>query len=618
LRREADGSYWRYEYDSLGQVISGKKYWSDGTPVPGQQFEYAFDDIGNRTGTKAGGDANGANLRNADYSANLLNQYTSRTVPGVVDVMGVGFATNTVTVNSQATYRKGEYFRKEVSVSNSSVPVWQSITVLAAGQTNIAGNVLVPRANESFWHDSDGNLLSDSLWTNTWNAENRLVEVESAVNVPGQARMREEWTHLPDGRWIQRIVSTNSGGVYYPAYTNRFVWDRQVLLAILDHTNGVVASFMRGSDLSGSIQGAGGVGGVLAVNFGLSTLNLQPSTPFPPSTHMVSYDGNGNVVALHNAADGVESAAYEYGPFSESIRVTGPVASLMPLRFSTMYEDNVTGDRKYLFRDYTPSTGRWKSRDPAEEEGGLNVYCFANNDGIDAYDILGLTTRTFPLYRLPYLKKPVLAYADVNVWRSSQGPILIKVRVWRNSDEKSRRDWNNFTAWPGMPPTWDAQHQWLWPNMASLLNARGSRRYGEPDPSRDNMDAAFFGAVAMPEGGDRPAAVSADWLNDNGVVDKQAISHSAFLNPGFAISVSECSDPPPIGFWLVFPDGSRGGAPGGGWPSEWDGTVYLYTKITWNGGEAQFDVPDGPPPASPMANLWESWKNHGATPRFIY
>jgi hypothetical protein len=35
-------------YDSLGQVISGKKYWADGTPVAGQQFEYTFDDIGNR------------------------------------------------------------------------------------------------------------------------------------------------------------------------------------------------------------------------------------------------------------------------------------------------------------------------------------------------------------------------------------------------------------------------------------------------------------------------------------------------------------------------------------------------------------------------------------------
>ena len=31
--------------DALGQVKSGKRYWSDGTAVAGQQFDYAFDDI---------------------------------------------------------------------------------------------------------------------------------------------------------------------------------------------------------------------------------------------------------------------------------------------------------------------------------------------------------------------------------------------------------------------------------------------------------------------------------------------------------------------------------------------------------------------------------------------
>ena len=73
-------------YDSLGQVTSGKKYWSDGAPVPGQQFEYGFDDIGNRTSTKAGGNAVGSALRSASYSANTLNQYTSRDVPNAFDV----------------------------------------------------------------------------------------------------------------------------------------------------------------------------------------------------------------------------------------------------------------------------------------------------------------------------------------------------------------------------------------------------------------------------------------------------------------------------------------------------------------------------------------------------
>ncbi|MBU6410229.1 MAG: hypothetical protein KGR98_07565, partial [Verrucomicrobia bacterium] len=52
----ADGSYWVYGYDSLGQVTSGQKYWRDGTPVAGQQFDYSFDTIGNRTQTKTGGD----------------------------------------------------------------------------------------------------------------------------------------------------------------------------------------------------------------------------------------------------------------------------------------------------------------------------------------------------------------------------------------------------------------------------------------------------------------------------------------------------------------------------------------------------------------------------------
>src|SRR6266853_1779499 len=108
-----DSSFWTYQYDSLGQVTSGKKYWSDGTAVPGQQFEYGFDDIGNRTSTKAGGDQSGAGLRPASYSANSLNQYSNRTVPGAFDVLGIASASSSVTVNSSAAdYRRREYFQE--------------------------------------------------------------------------------------------------------------------------------------------------------------------------------------------------------------------------------------------------------------------------------------------------------------------------------------------------------------------------------------------------------------------------------------------------------------------------------------------------------------------------
>src|SRR5436190_13252458 len=85
----ADGSFWVYQYDNLGQVKSGKRYWSDWTPVAGQQFEYGMDDIGNRTTTKVGGDVTGNALRSAAYTPTSLNQYASRTVPGYADMLGI-------------------------------------------------------------------------------------------------------------------------------------------------------------------------------------------------------------------------------------------------------------------------------------------------------------------------------------------------------------------------------------------------------------------------------------------------------------------------------------------------------------------------------------------------
>jgi YD repeat-containing protein len=53
---QSDGSYWAYGYDALGQVISGKKHFADDSLVPGLQFEYDFDDIGNREWAKSEGD----------------------------------------------------------------------------------------------------------------------------------------------------------------------------------------------------------------------------------------------------------------------------------------------------------------------------------------------------------------------------------------------------------------------------------------------------------------------------------------------------------------------------------------------------------------------------------
>ncbi|MDR3564042.1 MAG: RHS repeat-associated core domain-containing protein [Negativicutes bacterium] len=79
------------------------------------------------------------------------------------------------------------------------------------------------------------------------------------------------------------------------------------------------------------------------------------------------------------------------GPFGEVIRQTGPMAKANTFRFSTKYQDDETGLNYYGYRYYDPSTGRWPSRDPIEERGGLNIYTFAVNSPQNQIDELGLT-----------------------------------------------------------------------------------------------------------------------------------------------------------------------------------------------------------------------------------
>jgi hypothetical protein len=45
-----------------------------------------------------------------------LNQYTSRVVPGYLDILGTVTNTAAVTVNGVAASRKGDYYRAEVRV----------------------------------------------------------------------------------------------------------------------------------------------------------------------------------------------------------------------------------------------------------------------------------------------------------------------------------------------------------------------------------------------------------------------------------------------------------------------------------------------------------------------
>jgi|YelNatPaOPRAMG01_1025707.scaffolds.fasta_scaffold00311_3 RHS repeat-associated protein len=88
-------------------------------------------------------------------------------------------------------------------------------------------------------------------------------------------------------------------------------------------------------------------------------------------------------------------AHYEYGPFGEAIRATGPASRLNPFRWSTKFTDEENALVYYGYRYYSPALGRWISQDPVGESDGNNLYAALINNPLTRADPFGLWTFGF-------------------------------------------------------------------------------------------------------------------------------------------------------------------------------------------------------------------------------
>ena len=281
-------------------------------------------------------------------------------------------------------------------------------------------------------------------------------------------QQRLDFAYDHQGRRITKRVWNNTTGTGALAVDQKFLYDGWNLVAELNATNNtVVRSHVWGLDLSGSLQGAGGVGGLLWLR-DTSTLNNQPST------HFVAHDGNGNVSLLVNAADGTDSARYEYGPLEEVIRQTGPMAKANPFRFSTKYQDEETELLYYGYRYYNPSMGMWLSEDPVGESGfelarggganslfledAGNQYLFVHNEPIDRYDVLGLLGNplcgAYGCIEPPFLPPSGTCCCKVKTMPKAEIETGIVKLHWRSpSPDPGRIDgahpMHRWLAWPG-------------------------------------------------------------------------------------------------------------------------------------------------------------------------
>ncbi|MBN2451004.1 MAG: hypothetical protein JXR77_11480, partial [Lentisphaeria bacterium] len=176
--------------------------------------------------------------------------------------------------------------------------------------------VRLPDANPvPYTYDANGNMLGDGRRTLTWNNESRdlpypagrdrrcepcecrsdrtgaatprLVAIESTAVVPAADRRRIEFAYDGQGRrrWRKTYAWDEQAQDWALAETATFVYDGWNLIreTTTDHTQAPavtsVCGYVWGLDLSQTLQGAGGVGGLLSCSSASSSVTVKSNRP---------------------------------------------------------------------------------------------------------------------------------------------------------------------------------------------------------------------------------------------------------------------------------------------------------------------------------------------------
>ncbi len=214
----------------------------------------------------------------------------------------------------------------------------------------------------------------------------RLTPLLTPLLVESRFTLQETRYFFYDGwNMVKELITNNQEPI--TTQTNSFVW---------------------GLDLSGSLQGAGGVGGLLC------SVRSQSgsSEAFYPL-----YDHNGNV-EKYIRQNGQVVAEFQYDGFGNTLMESiaqGLTPNAFSYRFSTKYWDAEVGLYYYGYRYYSPGLGRWINRDSYEENGGINLNAFVLNNAQFYYDYNGHMAQVIiiPVVAVVAVVAVIVYYPDI-------------------------------------------------------------------------------------------------------------------------------------------------------------------------------------------------------------
>jgi len=353
-------------YDSMGQLTSWQAREGLSGPLRlNEQVGWGYDAAGNlryRT--------NGGLLQT--FTMDPVNQLTNVARSNTMTLSGVtpGPATS-VTVNSQPAQTYGDFTFARTNVALNDGKNTFLIAAQSATGTNATNNLTVNLpSSATLLYDSNGNLTNDGTRSFAYDAGNRLV-----TNWVASAWKTE---FVYDGLGRRRIERDYGwqGGAWTKTNELHFIYDGWLVVQERDSNNVGRVTYTRGLDLSGSLQGAGGIGGLLA----------RTDTNSSAFYHA---DCAGNVTGLMDGSQNM-AARYLYGPFGKLAGKWGALADANVMQFSSMPRHANSGLSLFLFRPYDTTLQRWLNHDPIGIRGGANLYRFVGNSPVSRIDPMGL------------------------------------------------------------------------------------------------------------------------------------------------------------------------------------------------------------------------------------
>jgi len=357
LTRKVDSSTESYAYDTLGRLTThttpvgqfntsylGETGQATQLSVAGTPYTTQLSYLDNSGDRRLSGITHSAPsstpVRSYQYGSNAIGQITQRSTWSLNGSVAVG----TADANHDYTYDPAG------NITNITTP--SASTDMTASNTN----ALLTYGTQAVTTDAVGNVTDDGEHTYKWDAQGRLLEIGYKA-VEGQ---KTTFRYDGLGRRVAIIETATTGAT---PVEKRYLWCGEEICQERDQNDTVTKRFYP--------EGEYWVSGAQKIFYNRDNLGSVRDAQLLNTNTAWS--------------DGTHSSSADYDAYGQGS------GNGLTFQYAGMFLHQTSGLYLTHYRAYDPKRGRWVSRDPIAEKGGVNLYAYVEGDPVRNFDSLGLS-----------------------------------------------------------------------------------------------------------------------------------------------------------------------------------------------------------------------------------